>query len=108
MSGFARGEGQIRDALRPRQVLCCTDYQISEFEKSEIQGHNSALTVSYVPYSLGSGVRQRAPPLLCSADCTDERFGRVWRVPCNSVREALRWTNAPDSMYLFYNGYLSV
>ena len=39
---------------------------------------------------------------------SDERSGRVWRGSYSSVREALWWSNAPDSIYLFYNGYLSV
>ena len=39
---------------------------------------------------------------------TDERFGRVWRGSYSSVREALWWSNAPDSIYLFCDGYLPV
>ena len=39
---------------------------------------------------------------------TDERFGRVWRGSYTSVREALWWSNASDSVYLFCNRYLPV
>ena len=52
--------------------------------------------------------RTRSRRLRSWSGFLDERFGRVWRGSDSSVREALWWSKAPDSIYLFYNGYLPV
>ena len=66
-----------------------------EKEKAKRGVHN--------PSRRPTGAKQKT-----SSRLPDERCGRVWRSSYSSVREALWWSNAPDSIYLFCNGYVPV
>jgi len=63
---------------------------------------SSAVHVSSRPSSQASSLAG----VSVSVSLTDERFGRVWHGSCSSVWEALWWSNAPDSIYAFYDRYL--